>query len=387
MSNKNVNALAGAVAGVNVWSKKEYRIGITDSAWTSRMAASSIENGIYVGSWNEEYGCYQLTLGVGIVSAWHSSSTNLWNGESYSFTIPLIVFEAESYKQVTSGVTWNIEYITSRFTPTIDSSGKLSIIGYPLDNYNIPDDYSNTDKYYRSGCTTYETKHELVKIQAIINGTTIVNSIGWFASSTYTPCLSIDTSIILSDYRTKLLQDITLDDELLVWNFDEGRYDSSSILWITPILQAPRYYKVTTNTGRIIKCIGPDYTRTHRVFSLTKNRFEYPQNCIGDEIYTTDGIETIVSGEWIEESINYRNVITKYHMNSFGNSILTSCGLNNIYPIKDMKFIKEKREIRPKEEFNVKDELYYGLRLQEQYTSKKDILNYIEKLNEFGTTK
>lgn len=42
MSNKNANTLVGAIAGVNN-SSKEYRIGISDSAWISKMAASSIE--------------------------------------------------------------------------------------------------------------------------------------------------------------------------------------------------------------------------------------------------------------------------------------------------------------------------------------------------------
>jgi hypothetical protein len=41
-----------------------------------------------------------------------------------------------------------------------------------------------------------------------------------------------------------------------------------------------------------------------------------------------------------ETSVDYYNVITDYHINLFANGILTSCRLNNIYPIKNMKFVK-----------------------------------------------
>ena len=191
----------------------------------------------------------------------------------------------------------------------------------------------------------------------------------------YFTCLSIYTQITLADNTTKLFKDLTIDDEVLVWDFDNSCYTIAKLLTLSPILTAPRYYKIITNTGRELDCIGNQYT--HRVYSVEKGKFEYPQNCIGDTIYTENGYETIISGEWIEESIQYRNAISYYHMNLFGNSILTSCGFNNIYPIKNMKFIKEDRKVREKEEFNLPDKWYYGMRLSEQYSPKEEILDYI----------
>lgn len=54
-------------------------------------------------------------------------------------------------------------------------------------------------------------------------------------------------------------------------------------------------------------------------------------------------------------------------MNTFANNILTSCRFSNIYSIKNMKYIKENREVVGIEEYkNIPEEFYYGLRLKEQ---------------------
>lgn len=46
--------------------------------------------------------------------------------------------------------------------------------------------------------------------------------------------------------------------------------------------------------------------------------------------------------------------------------MLTSCRYNKIYPIKDMKFVKDDRSIIPFEDYNVPIEYYEGMRLGEQ---------------------
>lgn len=62
----------------------------------------------------------------------------------------------------------------------------------------------------------------------------------------------------------------------------------------------------------------------------------------------------------------FYNIITYKHINIFANGILTSNSLNNIYPINNMKFIKDNRELRSIEEFDVSDYVFEGLRLAEQ---------------------
>jgi hypothetical protein len=66
----------------------------------------------------------------------------------------------------------------------------------------------------------------------------------------------------------------------------------------------------------------------------------------------------------------------------FANGILTSCRLNNIYPIADMKFIKHKKELKKIEEFeNISDIVFDGLRLAEQDFSVEDLKKYISTRN------
>ena len=68
-------------------------------------------------------------------------------------------------------------------------------------------------------------------------------------------------------------------------------------------------------------------------------------------------------------------------MNLFSDSILTSCRFNNIYPITDMKFVKDSRTLRTRAEFeNVEDRFFYGLRLAEQTSELSMIEWYVNRL-------
>lgn len=64
-------------------------------------------------------------------------------------------------------------------------------------------------------------------------------------------------------------------------------------------------------------------------------------------------------------------------MNLFANGILTGFRYNNLYPIKDMKFIKDNRPFRIREEFkSIPDSWFYGMRCAEQTDSAEEIANY-----------
>ena len=64
---------------------------------------------------------------------------------------------------------------------------------------------------------------------------------------------------------------------------------------------------MTLSDGNIFNCTGP---HGHRMFNVTKQSFEYPMNCVGDEVYTIKGIVTVVSCELINEECEYYNIIT-----------------------------------------------------------------------------
>lgn len=192
-------------------------------------------------------------------------------------------------------------------------------------------------------------------------------------------CIAKDTPITLADRSTKLIQDITYNDDLLVWDFDNGKYGIAKPLWIKKSETCIKYWLCKFSNGTELKLIGSK-GKSHRVFNYTDQVFEYPQDCIGKEIYTEHGLTTLLSCEQVEEPIEFYNIITEYHMNLFANHILTSCRYNNVYPIENMKFIKEERPAITLDEYDVPEKYYYGMRLGEQVIPVDETQKYIQNL-------
>lgn len=202
------------------------------------------------------------------------------------------------------------------------------------------------------------------------------------------PCFVSDTKITLSDNSYKLVQDITYNDELLVWNFDEGKYDIAKPLWIKKAQTSVYYYKITLDNGIILKLVGSN-GKCHRLFSVEDGMFISATDMVGKTTYTLDGESKVLSCEIIDEMVEFYNIITNYHINLFANGVLTSCRYNNIYPIHDMKFIKSPISIE--QNLIVDDALCYyyaGLRLSEQKNIPiEDTIKYCKRLRELELKK
>lgn len=184
-------------------------------------------------------------------------------------------------------------------------------------------------------------------------------------------CFIKDTNIMLANKTNKKIQDITYDNELLVWNFDEGKYDSAKPLWIKKTETTTWYYKLKFSNGLELNVTGA-YPEAHSLFSVEDGRFIHANKLVGKKVYTLDGIATLESCEEVHENVEFYNIITNYHMNLFANNVLTSTSLNNLYPIKDMKFVKEDREpVFDYTQFS--DDWIVGARLKEQPT---DVTKY-----------
>lgn len=196
-------------------------------------------------------------------------------------------------------------------------------------------------------------------------------------------CFIEGTLITLADGSKKSIETITYDDSLLVWNFDEGKFDESKPIWICEPFSLSCHRLMKFNNGSDLAVAG--FEEGHRIYNLQKNSFTHlntPITPFGTKAFGDDGsIITLVDDELINKEAFFYNIITHTHINMFANGILTSCKLNNIYPISDMKFIKDDRVLRPIDEFNVSEEIYYGLRLAEQpnYHGLKDKAKTIEK--------
>ena len=201
------------------------------------------------------------------------------------------------------------------------------------------------------------------------------------ATFSFNPCFVYGTLILLSDGTTKQVQDITYEDSLLVWDFDNACYSSAKPLWIKKAQTSNYYYECEFDNGITLKLVGSN-GKCHRLFNVDDNCFESATDCVGKNIMTVTGVSKLIKCERVDEAVEFYNIITNYHLNLFANSVLTSCRLNNLYPIENMKFIKDNRQNIPKEKYgNIDDTFYHGLRLNERNCNDIDELNaYIDRL-------
>lgn len=196
-------------------------------------------------------------------------------------------------------------------------------------------------------------------------------------------CLWAETEVIVYDSKKKKrlkkkIKDLTPDDLILAWDFDKGEFVFVKPLWIRKIDVADHYYLLKFSDGSELKII-----HDHRLFNCQTNSFESGLEMkIGSTTINSLGQEvTLLSRNRINEEISYSSVITDYHMNLFAGNILTSIKLNNLYSIKNMKFVKENRDDNDKNIFvNMNDKMFKGLRLSEQSLSEYYPL---EDINEF----
>lgn len=192
-------------------------------------------------------------------------------------------------------------------------------------------------------------------------------------------CLAEGTLITLADGSLKKIEDIDCTDRLAVWNFDEGRFDAAQPLWIKKEETTNRYNLLEFSDGSTLKTINQ-----HRIFNKEMGMFTYPMTedtPLGTTTFNVHGREVrLVGKRVVNEQVNYYNVITNRHMNLFADGILTSCRYNNIYPIVDMKFVKDDRVLVPQEEYGLEDRYYEGMRLAEQTIPVADTIAYVERL-------
>ena len=172
----------------------------------------------------------------------------------------------------------------------------------------------------------------------------------------YRMCFTENT-LISTKNGDKFVQDITYDDDILVWNFDEGKFDYAKPIFIKQEQTSDSYWHVTDEDGKAVNLVGSN-GKSHRLYNKRTHLFEYPQDipeCKCEEIH---------------ESVKYYNIVTAYHFNCFANGILTSKRYSNmLYPITDeMKYDKTVKHTNTckREQFDfLTDEEFEKLRLSE----------------------
>ena len=184
-------------------------------------------------------------------------------------------------------------------------------------------------------------------------------------------CLQEKTKITLADGTKKNIEDVNYDDELLVWNFDEGKLDKAKPIWIMDKQTTKSYIKYKFENGEEINTPG------HRIFNYDRQEFteieEDIDTPIGTTVFTeTQGTTKLIAKYEIEEETNFYNIITNKHINLFSNGILTSLRFNSTYEIENMKFVKDDRVLNKNEDYpNIPKEYFDGLRLAEQKNTRR----------------
>ena len=165
----------------------------------------------------------------------------------------------------------------------------------------------------------------------------------WHAVYANWACLVEDTKITLSDGSTKHVQDIQYGDKVLCYDFTNGKQTTSYIDWMMPESVATKYWKITLSDGTILNLVGSN-GKSHRLYNITKQRFDYPQDFEFDDLtLKEDGTAVrVISCKQIEKTVKFYNIASHEHINVYANGVLTSNRLNNRFKIVDNKFTNEK---------------------------------------------
>ena len=153
-------------------------------------------------------------------------------------------------------------------------------------------------------------------------------------------CFVEGTLIRLADGSTKRVEDISPDDELLVW--DGSGFSHARPSWIMDPFVADGWFLCRFASGRTLCTAGAPLDPGHRVFSLETGRYEYEKDAIGHRIRTvsvkgqpgevptlSESEDTLMSVERVMRPCRAYNIITEGSYNLFAEDALTSCRLSN----------------------------------------------------------
>lgn len=230
----------------------------------------------------------------------------------------------------------DITYLTYNGTQWVTNDGLI----------NIKNQTETSVDLYK-GLTGGSTS-ELFNVIAL-EGTTqaSVNDFNGYTGTETMPdyiCLIEGTLVTLADGTTKPIEDITYDDELLVWNFYDGKFDKAKPCWVTKPQIAHEYNLCKFSNGVEIGFVGQGGDiGYHRIYNDELKTFTHTgvkETPIGTHTFAQDGSKpTLIEQHIVNKQVRYYNIGTEKHINIFTNGILTSSRISNKYAIKDMKYI------------------------------------------------
>jgi len=196
-------------------------------------------------------------------------------------------------------------------------------------------------------------------------------------------CLAEGTLVRLANGNSIPIEDVSYEDDLLVWNFDEGQLAAARPAWIKVTETASQLNYLRFSNGAVLRTIGQ-----HRIFNRQAGAFTYPMTDdtpLGTETVTIDGAwVTLIEKVAVREPVRYFNVITSGHFNLFADGILTSCRLNNLRPIENLKYAGTRAfHHSPQSLCDIDEHWISSLRLLEQPISADELRWYLARLKKF----
>ena len=281
-----------------------------------------------------------LLTEAGTYSITAKASAANFNDSAASSAVEYIVQAAQKYT-ITVTNTGNYDITFTQNGKTLTTVGGGASGSFEAEAGTVT---SNTDALYMDSATVCTGGVTVDSTTSTIPTFTITGD----GTITVDPwCLIEGTQITLADGSTKAVENITYDDELLVWNFYAGRFDKAKPSWIKVEETAPRYNLVKFSNGSEVGFVGAGGEKGyHRIFNKEAGAFTHT-GCKDTPNGTTtfaqdETFPTVISQEVVEKEVKFYNVITDLHYNLFANGILTSCRLSNKYRIENMRYIGEK---------------------------------------------
>ena len=154
-------------------------------------------------------------------------------------------------------------------------------------------------------------------------------------------CLVEGTKVLLGDYTTKNVEDITYDDLLMVWSYDTGTLTREYPIWIEKEKKTKEYTKITFSDNSEIKIVG-----SHAFFSEDLHRFVSADNSeefhIGTNIAKVENnnLKTVqvTKIETIKEEVNFYFVASTRYWNIISDDFVTTdafTDITNLYEFND----------------------------------------------------
>lgn len=218
-------------------------------------------------------------------------------------------------------------------------------------------------------------------------------------------CIAAGTLITLADGTQKKVEDLTLEDQLLVFNHETGRYEVAGIIFIEN--DGWDYYNVINlafSNGTVTRIIYE-----HALFDITLNKYVYITEAnytefIGHEFAVQNGnaIDTVTMTDAFvtREYTGCYSLVTTYHLNYFIDGLFSIPGgidgLFNIFEYGDgLKYDEEKMnadiekyglftyedfaDYIPEEVYEMFPAAYFKVAIGKGMLTFEDILGYIDQ--------